>query len=259
MFNNISVFKNKIMEYFRKKIPEFIKKPLRHFYNKWNVKLDDNTINDLCDYFSLDKKNILRLLENSDRLNTDLWLSINPKSEIEIKNFYHETPFYIFNLTFWHAKKEQQKIRSEIIGMSKGRVLDFGGGVGDMSIMASQKGLEADYADIPGRTFNFAKRMFKRKNCNIFMIDLEKDKIDKKYDTIFCIDVIEHIVNPKKTLGDLVGLLNDGGYLFITALNIAPDKNNPTHLVFDFDAKAYLKLLGMTEGKMPFLWIKQIK
>ena len=37
--------------------------------------------------------------------------------------------------------------------------------------MAADKKLEVDYADLPGRTFNFAKWLFKKKGYNILMID----------------------------------------------------------------------------------------
>lgn len=240
----------------KNKIPEFLKRPVRHLQNKWNFRVDKKILSNLEEYFDLDRRNILRLLETSDHLNSDFWLAMNPKSEEEIKNFYKQTPFYIFNLTFWHARKDQLKLRPAIIGLARGKVLDFGGGIGDMSLMAKKRGLDVDYADIAGKTFNFAKWLFDKENCDIPMIDLGNNKIRKKYDTIFCIDVIEHVPEPQKIMKELVKHLNKGGQMFITALNIASDKNNPTHLDFNFDAKEYLKSLGMAESKNPNLWLK---
>lgn len=244
----------------RRKIPEPIKKPLRWFYHKWSVKLDDEVINNLMEYFNFDKKRAMYFLKNGGRLNADFWCCLNPKTDEEIKRFYQETPFYVFNLMFWHATSHQRALRSKIIKLAKGKILDFGGGAGDLAVELFRRGFSnVDYADLPGRTFEFAKWLFKKRKCKISMIDLGKEKISKKYDTIFCMDVIEHVTNPRALLKDFVKCLNDGGYLVINGLHPIIDKRAPMHFSLNFKPEEYLKSLGMIETDKPLLWIKKSK
>lgn len=239
-----------------KKLPGPIRKLIRWIYYKWTSKIDKETIDNLMEYFNLDKKEVRWLLKSGNRLNNDFWYILNPKTEKEIEEFYKKTPFYVFELVFYHAKKTQRMLRSEIIKLTKGKVLDYGGGIGDLSIDLSKKGFSIDYADIYGNTFEFAKWLFQKKGCNIKMIDLNKEKLLQKYNTIICIDVIEHIVSPKIVLENLVAHLENNGRLIITNLNAPVLKEHPMHIKMKFNSEEYLNSLGLFKAKEPWLWIK---
>ena len=128
--------------------------------------------------------------------------------------------------------------------------------MGDLCVNLSRKGLECDYADVSGKTFDFAEWLFHKRNCQIRMINLDKEKISKKYNTIFCIDVIEHIVNPKEILRDLAGCLENNGKLIITNLNVSTSEKYPMHLEMKFDSEKYLNSLGLLKTNEPWLWVK---
>ena len=237
-------------------MPEFLKKPFRWLYHLWNINLEKNLIRDLMDYFSIDRKKVMHLLKSGGDLSADMWRATNPKTEDAIKHFYQENPFYVFNLIFWHATREQRALRLQMLDLAKGKVLDFGGAVGDMSAMAADKNLEVDYADLPGRTFDFAAWFFKKRGYQIAMIDLSREEISKNYDTIFCIDVIEHTTNPKDILKSFVDHLNINGQLMITELIPTIHEGVPFHFEMGFDGRKYLESLGMVKGDKPYLWIK---
>src|SRR5688572_13984992 len=110
-------------------------------------------------------------------------------------SFYQMTPFYILELAVWHMTRYQRVFRSKIVQLSSGKVLDFGGGIGDLSLVLAQKGFSVTYADVSGETFSFAKYLFSKYSLPITMVDLSKEKIGSGYDTIICIDVIEHLEN----------------------------------------------------------------
>jgi len=46
------------------------------------------------------------------------------------------------------------------------------------------------------------------------------DEIDGTYDTIFCSLVLEHVEDPKKTIGHMLSLLNKGGRLICVVPNV---------------------------------------
>lgn len=241
----------------KKKIPEFLKRPLRRIYHKWSIRVDDETIAFLEKYYNLSRKEIFRLLESSGQSSADFWFCSKPKTSEEIKDFYVSNPFYIFNLIFWHGTRYQIGLRNKLTELSRGRVLDYGGGVGDLCYKVHKSGLAIDYADLEGVTFDFAKSFFDEKGAKINMINLSKDKILEKYDTIFCIDVIEHVPDPKGLLEELVSFLNPNGQLMITALESNVSEQAPMHFEIKFNPENYLASLGMKKEGESFLWIKK--
>ena len=240
-----------------RKFPNPIKKIIIKFYNFWGtrVTVDEKMVNTIGDYFSLSKKETLRLLKSGEQLNSDLWKVVNPKTNEEILKFYGATPFYVFDLAYWHFTRAQIKFRKDIVNISKGKVLDFGGGIGDLCVELAKSGLQVDYFDVKGKTYEFAKWLFKRENIDIKMVDSLSDK----YDTIICLDVIEHVPNPKEMLAMISEHLNKGGKLI--ANNLMLENNDfqihPMHINFDTDYKKYLESLGLGKTEENWLFIKK--
>lgn len=240
-------------------LPQPLKGPVKKIYSRFSssVLLDSKMVKILSEYFNIPEKEILWLLKSGGRLNSDLWLIENPKTEKEKMDFYMLTPFYIFDLAFWHMTRAQRIFRAKIINVAKGQVLDFGGGIGDFCVKIAKKGFSVDYSDVYGKTFNFAKWLFDREKINVNMIDLTKEKFTKKYDTIFALDVIEHVPNPKEVVENLCSLLNSKGALVITGLNINEESQiHPMHQKINFDIN-YLQNLGIIESKEPWLFYKK--
>lgn len=68
-------------------------------------------------------------------------------------------------------------------------------------------------------------------------IDLDEEKINDKFDTIFCFEVLEHLMNPLFFLKNLRNTLDDNGVLFLSTPTHKPhflwDKHHFTE--YDFD------------------------
>lgn len=239
------------------KLPEPARKSLSWFYHKWSIKIDQEIVKNLAEYSNINEDEVIWLMNTAKRLDGDLWRISNPRTKEEIEKFYKENPFYIFGLAFWHMKRYQVEFRNEIIKYAKGDVLDFGGGIGDLCFKLKKMGLNCDYADLGGRIFNFAKWFFEKNGCKIKMIDLTHQEITKKYETIFCIDVIEHISEPEKELKKLSENLKEGGRMIITNLNIPKTDKHPMHFATKLGSKKYLNELGLYESEKEWLWIKK--
>lgn len=91
----------------------------------------------------------------------------------------------------------QRRSRSKITKLAKGKILDFGGGIGDLSLELAKKGFFVTYAEVTGETFKFTNYLFSRNNFPVKLINLSEEKIENYYDTIICLNVIEHITNQK--------------------------------------------------------------
>ncbi len=234
--------------------------------------LDRTAVVSLAEYYHLPQKEVVWLLKNGGRINNDFWMMLNPKTVDEKKHFYEITPFYNFELSLWHMTRYQKKFRQAVLEIAKGKVLDFGGGIGDMSLMLAKRGFLVEYADVAGNTYNYAKWQFSKAKLNIPMIDLSSQtgvpaepatiasgqKISRKYDTIICIDVIEHLPNAKEVLKSLADALNSGGSMVATNLTISQEssKYHPMHENADINEE-YITSLGLAYSQKPWLLLKR--
>ena len=249
-----------------KKISAILPKPIKYVllvvWRRWcaGIKWNEQMVSDIANYFKISKKDVKFLLSSSGRTGAFFWnyLKISGKEE----TFYNITPFYIFELAFWHMTRYQRIFRSKVIELSRGRVLDFGGGMGDLSLELAKRGLSVTYADVSGETFKFAKYLFSKYDLPVVMIDSSKESVGNNYDTIICIDVIEHLENQKETLDMLSDSLNSGGMLIITNLEVhhidqEQYDNHPMHIPIQFDAKKYILDKGFKETKYPWTFVKK--
>jgi SAM-dependent methyltransferase len=260
-----------LVEDIGKYLPRPIKRLITNLYQRLGRRVitDKEMIENLTEFYNLrftnseyrlSYKEAISLCEVAVRINADLWNILNPKTEEEIKAFYKIAPYYPFELAYWHMKWWQRRFRKEVVKQSFGDVLDYGGGIGDLCIELAKKGLNVTYGDVQGRNWDFANWLFEKGGYKIRMIDLGKNGIPKDmvFDTIICIDTIEHVPNPKDVVVDIVTHLKNNGRLIITALNCSGEtESNPMHLKMEFDAEKMLNSFGVSKSKeKDWLWIK---
>jgi len=143
----------------------------------------------------------------------------------KVNEFYRNTGSYLFDLVQYNYESPYyirwtDDIFNFCARMNKERggvrVLDFGGGIGSQLIsLSALKGAELSYADIPGRTFEYAEWRFRRRHLDINMFDASEDDFleDRTFDVVIALDVIEHLVDPEAAVGYLVKHIKDGGCL----------------------------------------------
>ena len=238
-----------------RKLPNGLKKRIEN--TVWNrVIIDKPLLKCLSLYFNFSEKDAMCMLKLGKRLNAELWNILKPNNRQEIEAFYRATPYYIFDLAYWHMQLGQRYFRKEVLKNCKGCVLDFGGGIGDLSLEIDRRDLQVTYADLEGKTFDFALWLFKKHNRQIKSINLTFDGLNDNYDTIICIDVIEHVVEPAKTLKIFAEHLNERGRLIITGPLNQNDDDHPMHIKLDKNLDDYLIELGLSRTKLNWLWIK---
>lgn len=192
-------------------------------------------------------------------LNNDLWNTLQPQTEQEIRRFYELTPWYPFELVYWHTDPQQRKFRSRVAKLARGTVLDYGGGIGDLSLALARRELEVTYAEVKGRNMEFAQWLFQKSRAPVKVLDLsiENDDLAEEYDTIICIDVIEHTPSPRQTLEHLASHLKADGRMIITQLGLTSTDGNPQHIPLDFNAEALMNSLGLVKDqRWPWLWTR---
>lgn len=133
--------------------------------------------------------------------------------------YYSQTSKYIFELLRWEATFDKlDNYRRLYLFIKKNKLincLDFGAGIGGLCIYLADNNVVCDYADVAGKTFEFAKYRFLNRGMSLSVFDTLKSWPDKKYDVIFAYDVVEHIPNLENTVNRISRLLNKGGYFVV--------------------------------------------
>ncbi|MBN2119583.1 MAG: class I SAM-dependent methyltransferase [Candidatus Omnitrophica bacterium] len=102
------------------------------------------------------------------------------------------------------------------------KVLDVGCGEGGTSIAFAKAGAKVIAIDIDEQRVKRTRIRAQEYSLKIEALvgDINKtDFPDNSFDAIICQDVIEHVLDPEKAVGELGKLLKKGGYLFLTAPN----------------------------------------
>ncbi len=156
-------------------------------------------------------------------------LKINPADPADVLRFYKETDSYVYELmaanniiqtlfTFSTMAERLQKLGVQ-------NVLDYGGGAGTLSILLCRLGYDVTYADVTGKTFDFAKWRFQKRNLNIPMVELAGNErtdllspalTDHTFDCILSTEVIEHVPHPLDLITSFAQKLPLGGIAVVS-------------------------------------------
>lgn len=150
-------------------------------------------------------------------------------------NEFHENssiqkkPIKKNNFTYRLVIKEIEKILTDI-KRNGIKILDYGCGVGTLAFYLASIGKHVTGVDISPLSVDLCNKSA-RKMGMIGKVRFSVSSnfwrrltnVHVKYDLIICSEVIEHINNDVQLMGKLSGILNKGGYIFLTT----PSKNAP--------------------------------
>jgi 2-polyprenyl-3-methyl-5-hydroxy-6-metoxy-1,4-benzoquinol methylase len=208
-------------------------------------------IRELMEYMRLRRSEILIKLSTSGDLVIAKWKEMNPKTPEEVLRFYQTCEDHIFTLSCCnYFSPLLYGERREVAKKARGRCLDYGGGVGSMCTMLTENDQvnEVSYYDLPSPVMKFARWRFDKRGLDIIVISgsENQDKLEGIYDTIICLDVLEHLTNPEFHVKRLERHLAVGGQLFVTAA-FATDASYPLH----FESERILNEMLWDAGLSP--------
>ncbi len=105
--------------------------------------------------------------------------------------------------------------------IKKLKILDIGCGGGIICEPLARLGAKVTGIDFAPNNINAAKIHSKKNKLKINYIykDIEKSKIDEKFDVILMFEVLEHLDNWKKTITKIKKNLNKNGIIIISTIN----------------------------------------
>jgi len=128
-------------------------------------------------------------------------------------NWYDESIKVDLFQRFWHKKRFTEV--SRIINPVKGKVLDIGCNDGTFSkiIFEKTKAEKLVGIDLAGKSIDWANKHLKRSGINFLVGDAQNLKYKSNFfDAVFCLEVLEHVEDPLKTLREIKRVMKKGGY-----------------------------------------------
>ena len=128
-------------------------------------------------------------------------------------------PLHIINPLRANYIKSKTKLEGE-------KVLDVGCGGGLLSEALHDFGADVTGIDAAGPGIEVAKIHAKNDNKNIKYFEITAEELNLKesgsFDIVTCLEVLEHVPDPKSLVATCIDLLKPGGVLFLSTINKNP-------------------------------------
>ncbi|HET8889237.1 MAG TPA: methyltransferase domain-containing protein [Candidatus Angelobacter sp.] len=222
--------------------------------NAENIEVSVRELNAFTGY---PKGRILHLWAVSNQELAKNWqvAAIAPNDTDRLKEWYRQnSELYLFALSGYNLEYKRIRSNLNMLGRARGSCLDYGAGNGELLLEVARRD-RAVYYDVEGETMRFARERARQRNLAIEFFHTKEDlaAAGKKrgFDTIFSLDVLEHLPDLPGELNFLAGLLNPGG-LLVFDVPAGATKSHPMHLNHDLDVVAYMRARGMKDERS--LW-----
>lgn len=222
--------------------------------NAENVKASIHELNAFTGYPA---ERILHLWAVSNQELAKNWqlAAIAPDDRDRLKEWYRQnSELYLFALSGYNLEYKRIRSNLNMLRRAHGSCLDYGAGNGELLLEVARTD-RAVYYDVEGETMRFARERAKQRSLPIEFFHTKEDlaAAGKKrgFDTIFSLDVLEHLPDLPGELNFLAALLNPGG-LLVFDVPAGATKSHPMHLNHDLNVVAYMRARGMKDERT--LW-----
>lgn len=100
------------------------------------------------------------------------------------------------------------------------RILDLGCGGGILSEALAQQGACVTGIDVESGSINTAQQHAKQQSLDIqYLCQPIEQFHGEPFNSIVCMEMLEHVPNPQRIITTAAGLLLPGGYLFLSTIN----------------------------------------
>ena len=159
---------------------------------------------ELAEYTGLDVNLVNQLCQSARFHLAKLW---HTKKSVE--DFYSSTDLYLYDLTMYAVHLQQRGtyrwFRQMLRDKNIKTMVDYGGGIGEYSVVASQEGMDCFHYDLPGPLRDYALWRFDMHKSPVNVIADEKllDTVAGEVDLYVCMDVFEHLEDPQPVIAEI--------------------------------------------------------
>lgn len=200
-------------------------------------KAETRVFSDLTEYQSAELNNIAseywRYRENEDVEAQER--VAHAEDESVVHEYYSKTPHYLYELSYWEASVDKQAWFDVVLKACRkynlNRILDFGGGVGGLTLHMRRNGIRCDHLDVPGKTREYATWRFKKHGFDVEVLNAMDNTAWPwgQYDAVVAWDVLEHLFDLEGAIENINKLLRPGGWL-IEKSTFAVEEGHHEHI-----------------------------
>ncbi len=212
-----------LMQYYlTKPILSWQNKYLKHITRKAAKEnsLYEQAVAELESYTKETSESIKR--KHHEAVNSEQGIDVfNQQAELskdKVEKFYKQCQYYLYELPLWNAETNRPAYLYAIMKpylkkYSCHKVMDFGGGTGDLCIELAKHGYDVTYCDIGEHVSNFARWRFDRRKFNVTMVNNLDALKGQAFDAVISFDCFEHIKDLEGIVVQLGNLVRPGGLL----------------------------------------------
>ena len=179
---------------------------------------------DLLEYTGLPPEFVLKRCQYAKVELAILW-----KKKKSVPHFYKDNDLFIYDLTEYQMRLEHGKLVRQMVSQLKRlglrKVLEFGGGIGEFSIICSENGIDITYHDLDGVIRDYAAWRFRKHGFSVKVSD--KDPLEERWDAVNVMDVLEHLEDPGPIIRKLA---KNADYIFCNPDQVLYNELYPQHI-----------------------------
>jgi SAM-dependent methyltransferase len=186
----------------------------------------DGVLEDLSAFYEMTPDDCVRRAIDWEAWSVQEWSASERESAEGLREFMRTTRSWSFDL-LWYAYQQAEgygRPDSPAVarflrrrGVTKGRYLDFGSGVGATAQLFAALGYDTTLADVSDTLLDFARFRLERRGVAASYLNLNQDALPVgTYHAITALDVMAHVPDLPETLAALWRSLVPGGWLFAT-------------------------------------------
>jgi GTP 3',8-cyclase len=170
--------------------------------------------------------------------------------------FYIASRYFLFENAV-HSQTIDEAVKKLI--PEGGRVWEFGGGTGNISLTLAAQGYDVSYTELSSLQKDFVAFRSHKYSLPIGIIHSWQPKPVGRFDLVLALDVLEHIEEYDKTLHELCDSVKPGGMMWETSAFLKDPANLTHHIpdVHDYrkllDSGGFERVYGCKAGR---LWRK---
>ncbi len=212
-----------------------------HF--RWNKAKNSIGYNELKEYLGSDFK---EYFDSSTALATE-WNRRSPQTIGEMNLFYKEVPYYLYNLVIWQESGQRPPYVKAALPLLRQlathSIVDFGCGVGNDGLSLIELGYQVTFCDFDNAAMHFLKWRLKKRGLLAKFIE-PNDLIQEGHiDTLWAIDVLEHISKPQDQLRETLNITR--AFIFNIVHDDHAGGRHPFHFTHSF---IYLHNMMLSNG-----------
>ena len=231
---------------------------LVHRAQRRNSRNVEVALHELMEFTGYEADTVWRLWSESDQTLARNWVqaALDENDADALAAWYRQnSELYMFAISAYNLDYKRIRSNLKVLRFGRGACLDYGAGNGEVILELARRGHPATYYDVDGVSAKFARHRSQQRGLDVRFVHsreaLAEAATHRRFDTVFSLDVLEHMPDLPGQLIFLAGLLNSGG-LMLFDVPAGTTKSHPMHLNHQVEVRGVLTARGLREKRSAF-------